>query len=164
MNIGGIPTLVICNRTLIHNGVFNINLSFTGESLYDTNCRTLLNGKESAACKPAESIAYKYKGAIFLHEKVTYMRVEPASGETLFTLKLGEECPIGESLAVKGNVVYKAPALEKEEVIQLFYPLPTGLFADELKVGKNKVTLESEKGFGYQLAKPNEGLAWKGVA
>jgi hypothetical protein len=149
-----------CDRVLIH-GKLRFPRFWRSRFLIDVNCRFLINEKESVACKLKEPIEAPTEAELFLHEGKTYLRVKPETGETLMTLKTGEECALGEEFPIKGSFVLEDPTLEKENVEQVFTPNNKGLFADKLTFGKNEVLLEGE--MGMTLGEGFEGKAWSGT-
>jgi hypothetical protein len=126
--------------------------------LFGSGCRPLIGGKESS-CKVAPFEA-TVKGAGFLHEGKTYERFEP-EGTKLTTLHFsGEGCSLAKELVLSGKFVTESPTIETESVTQKLFPLKTGLFSDELKLGTNTATFEATEGLGLMLAAPNEGAKW----
>lgn len=129
-----------------------------------SGCKPLVGGKASA-CKTAESFEAKLKGSAFLHEGKTYERFEPETGTPLMKIQFtGAECALPEELSLTGKFVTESPGIETEEVTHKLFPLKTGLFSDELKLGKNQATIELKEGIGMMLASPNEGAKWSATA
>ena len=159
----GLSTVIIhCTDGLAHRGILRVNGVATAQVLTRGNCVTLINGVAAAACKPKESIELLVKLTLFLHEKKSYIRFEPESGETLGTIILGEkECAIGEKLTLTGKFVTEGPTLETESVEQELIVNNKGLFADEVKASGKKATIAFDAKLG--LEKPNEGLKWGGI-
>jgi hypothetical protein len=108
----GIQTEVSCTTASPIGMSLEGNGSLTnGSKVEFGGCSTRLNGFTNAECKPKAGGAFvgtiltnSMKGLLVLFLGQGYVRFEPASGETLATLNLGPECPIGELLPVRGKV------------------------------------------------------------
>jgi hypothetical protein len=84
-----------------------------------TGCKIVISGKESKPCvphtkgAPAGTLESTHgHGLIVLHELSPTVRDElvlllPETGNTIFTLEMGEACALGESLPIKGKFVVK---------------------------------------------------------
>jgi hypothetical protein len=118
------------------------------------------------ACK-AEDFEAKVKGLLVLHEKKTYLLVEPDNEKAQFgVIKItGGECPLPQELKLTGSIVYQecAPnSLETTQEKHLLEPASSKLFpSDVLKVGANTATLSGS--VWWKLKGEHAFLAWKGI-
>ena len=80
------------------------------------------------------------KGEVLLNEGKAAVRIQPESGETLVALRLGEFCPLGEELTVKGTLYLKDSGEEatKQLVVHPFEKGP----ATALTLGGASATVE----------------------
>lgn len=100
---------VECSKLEVKNGLLLKGGEATGEFLF-SSCKTKLEEKEAAACKPAEPVNFNQRLLLTLHKKKIYALVDPnAAGAIFGSVKFGAECALGEKGEAKGTFVYECP-------------------------------------------------------
>ena len=94
--IEGTKFSMLCEAVEFQNAVLHAGGLATGEFWW-SKCRVSLNGKESPACKPQETIKLGEKGETEKEEGKT-----DEEFKTVATLEFSEECPLGIKLPLSG--------------------------------------------------------------
>jgi hypothetical protein len=144
-----------------------------------TGCTVSLNGTFSAKCKPHSAgdpegtiRTSESKGLIVLHAlqeiiegkkvelKIPLVRVEPSSGETLATINMGAECPIGELVPVRGKLTLEDSLVELSTVVHFF---TQSHLTDLWVLNKNAEHSAATDGTGLvKLGGEHSGRPWDG--
>lgn len=154
----GIAVEILCKKgTLIGVSLEKEGSLTNGGKVQFTGCSVDLNGTPNPACEPhsagspvgtVETLAGK--GLAVLHElaggvKHELTRIEPKEGETFVTINMGEECPIGELIPVRGKLFLKdcENAFLTHQVIHLVeeFPVLTDLWVLN-KTAEHKATID----------------------
>lgn len=130
---------ISCEKLTLDKGLLETEGKSSATLLF-TGCQTLLNGKSTGSCKPAEPITSKVKGLLVLHESVAHERIEPTEGKAFTAIKLGTECAIGEEFTVKG-VFYAKETSGKLEVAEEAHSFSEGPLTS-LSFGLNPATID----------------------
>lgn len=155
---------ILCAKHTIDEAVILPNGEAHG-SLLLTECKTWQNGQESKFCKPFEPILAAGGAKPFLHNALTYLRVEPPPGGVYAIATFGGLCALPEENEVTGTAVAeclnaklesKPKLCEEEAVTHYGREAPHGLFPeDRIFFGENAVTYD---GVGFvKLSGANEG-------
>jgi hypothetical protein len=142
----GTKVEILCTAIELYKGsLLNPNLEPEGQLGPNTKvkfsgCVTKLNGTMSSSCTPKssgmpkgtiETLGIKGELTLYLNElglTVTIIRIEPWTGENVASIELGEECAIGEIVAVKGKLSLTDEAVQTEAVTHLVRETSLGLF------------------------------------
>jgi hypothetical protein len=136
-----------------------------GGKVVFTGCSLDLNGSANESCAPHSAGApigtvetSSLKGLL----AGSNIRIEPSEGTTFVNVNMGEECPIGENIPVRGTIVFKdcEDALEVHQVEHLIEEdVSTELWVLN-NTPEHKMTIDgSALGF---LEGEHEGLEWSG--
>jgi hypothetical protein len=161
---GGTKVEILCTNAELINVKLKAEGSLTEGSVKFSGCLTKLNGSTSGPCKPftgAESGVVKTEkglGLIILHEGAGLTLIKPETGTLLATIELGEECSIGESVPVAGELVLKDAAFTTEAAEHLIAEGPlTSLTA----LGQ-PATIDGSA-WVKLVGTGHEGLKWSGL-
>lgn len=143
------PFTVKCGKLVLDNGLLLKGGEATGDYLY-SECQTLIEGKASAACKPAEPLAFDVRSLLLLHKKKVYLLHEPRAGTEFGQLTMGEECVFGEKLPITGSYVTECAVSEKESGGSCEEERVTQLLVDNEEVEKR---FEGQEEEGKKLPK-----------
>jgi hypothetical protein len=164
----GLKLAVLCTAgTLVGVSLEGSGSLTNGGKARLTGCTVDLNGTPSPECEvhsPGQPVGTvettSLKGLMVLTSGKPVIRVEPKEGETIINMNMGEECPIGENIPVRGPFDY----IDCEGAIGIH--LVTHLF--EMSSGPwilNK-TAEHMVGFSgsmlFFLEGAHSGLRWSG--
>jgi hypothetical protein len=108
-----IPTRILCtSATLIGVSLEGTGSLTNGGKVQFSSCTVDTNGTLNEKCKPKAGgaevgtiLTNAGKGLLVLIGGVARTRIEPKEGETFATINMGAECPIGESIPVRGKLV-----------------------------------------------------------
>jgi hypothetical protein len=175
--VGVTPVEILCSELVSDDGLLIQNTLILILLLFK-KCETIIKGVVSAACKPQEPIDMGLLGHLFLHgeepKKLTYILFEADEKKPIATFVFGEECSIGEKLALEGTFVAEclSEKLEKKEETGIDYCLqelvhhliqqaPEKLFPlDVLKFGANTALIDGI--LDLLLSGANLGRPWSG--
>ncbi len=167
--IGGTKVEVICEEvqpvgvTLEPEGVVTV-----GSQVKFLSCITKLNEKTSGACEPNNAgkepgviASNAMKGLLIENEESGLVELAPKEGETLATIKTGNECAIGEEIPILGTLTLKGASLEEEaETHLLIAGALTELWAVS-KTEEHKATIDGS--VVVTLAGVHSGNSWCGA-
>jgi hypothetical protein len=133
-------------------------------------CKVLLDGTLNEACEPHSAGSpvgtvetASLKGLLVSVGGAARIRIEPETGETFANINMGEECPIGETLPVKGVLYLVDNALATHSVRHLSTGdlVNTDLWVlNKILAHKIIITGASE----MFLTGAHKGLKWSGDA
>jgi hypothetical protein len=175
---GGTEIEVLCQELTTDDGLLLApTKTESGKGLVTLlfkGCKTFLNGSLSEACKPIEPIVAKLKFLLVLHNKTTYLLLEPDVGTTFAAIKFEAGCALPE-IVITGSLAYEDgnEPFENESVKRLMLGVPAPLFGGQteggttlpnarLLFGVNSVKLEGS--IWWKLAGANLGKKWSGLA
>jgi hypothetical protein len=111
----GITLNILCEDVTFVSIHLEGNGSLTnGGKLQLSGCLVYLKGELNSKCKPKAGgaevgtiLTNSMKGLLVLVGGSARIRLEPASGETIASVSMGAECPIGETIPIRGKLFLK---------------------------------------------------------
>jgi hypothetical protein len=151
----------LCEKLVVDDGLLfgeaanRANTEGLAKLLF-SNCKTFLNGVESAVCKPVEPITAEVLFRAILHNSLTYILFEPEPGKPLVTIQLTAPCVLAPGQDVAGTVVMEC-LTEKLESMEEAAGKPDLCLSDLV----NHLLREAPN---QKLFGANEGLTFGGKA
>lgn len=132
-----------------------------------TGCSVDINGKAASECEvrsPGQTVGTletnSLKGLQVLVSGSPHIRMQPKEGETLMTMNMGAECPIGESIPVSGPFEYiDCENKFKEHLVKHLFEQTKGPWVLS-KTAEHMITFKGSEIFF--LVGEHSGLKWSG--
>jgi hypothetical protein len=136
-----------------------------GGKVQFTGCSVVLEGKAAPECevhsagKPVGTVeTLEGKGLAIKHNTEILTRLEPKTGETFVTLQMGEECPIGENVPIKGKLFVKDCVLNGATTEAVTHLIEEGPLSTLTALG-NAATIDGSA--NISLTGAHAGRGWK---
>jgi hypothetical protein len=167
--IAGVKVEKVCTGAELTGAKLETEGRFSsGAKVVFTGCIFKINGVEAPTCiphspgqKPGVIVTNETKGLLVLDGKEVDLGIEPASGETLVTVELGEECAVGEKVPLIGTLMLALSQAGTEEVTHLVVESALTELWLISKTEEHRVTLDGSAILA--LSGEHAGLKWSGT-